>query len=409
MTPDLDLDMDVDLRRWIAEAEVWSFRFAARVVFLGILVLFILASVAVNSVFLAVVFGVFASLLLREILPVDRFRAWARGYWTGEAGDRWRRRSERLGSRLRSLAPFLAVLLVAGAPVVAVLATAPAPAAAAAQGDQQECETTVVHKSFRTDQATMDRIANGSTARNTRKNTRATVAESNSFYKVRGENPNGYCVRFVVEIGSEAIPPAEMPGEVYANHENVAAEWNAVHDFDTGESHTEVMFTLPAGTDATFAPSEVRVVSVAWYSSTAEKSKSAWANLTSRLTDSPNVSKHEYTIAPGSEGVRTVQLVNPKTDERISEYRALWRPTTDAAWRPVKTDTEAGVFKQETDGGDAVQFHFKNASAEVKFYANPGVRDQLDYEVKSYVGAWGVVSEFELPFTTAPKIHNIQS
>jgi hypothetical protein len=408
MSPDLDLD----LRRWLAEAEVWSFRFAARVVFLGILVLFVLASVAVNSVFLAVVFGVFASLLLREILPVQRFRDWAGGYWTGEAGDRWRRRFERVGARLRSLVPLLAVAVVAGASIVGVLAVGPAPAQAATQDGQQACETTVVHKAFRTDEATMNRVANGSTARNTRKNTRVSVGETNQFYNVRGENPNGYCVRIVVEIGSEAIPPAEMPGKVYANHQEIAATWDAVHDFSTGQTHTEVAFTLPPGTDATFAPSEVRVVSVAWYSKTAERSKSAWSSLTDRITDSPNVTKHRYTIAPGGEGVRTVQLVNPKTDERITEYRALWRPSKEAAWRPVKTDTEAGVFKQETDGGDAVQFHFQNATAEVRFYANPGIRDEIDYEVKSYVGAWGVVSEFELPFTTTSgltNIHNIQS
>lgn len=392
--------LDVDLRAWIRDAEVLSFRFAAKAVFLGILVLFILASVAVNSVFLAVVFGVFASLLLRVMLPDERFREWARGYWTGEAGDRWRRRVERVRDRARSLVPFLAVVIVAGAPVVAVLATAPTTASGAAQSDSAECETTVVHKTFRTDPATMDKLANGSAAQNTRKNTRVTVEESNSFYKVTGENPNGYCVRFVVEIGSEAIPPAEMPGEVHANHANVSAEWNAIHDFDTGQTHTEVVFMLPPGTTATFAPAEVRVVSVAWYSKTAEKSKSAWGSLKDRFTDSPNVTKHEYRIAPGSKGVRTVPLKNPSTDEQITEYRALWRPSPDAAWRPVKTDTDAGVFKQEADGGDTVQFHFKNASAEVKFYANPGVRDRFDYQIKSYVGAWGVLREISLPFVT---------
>jgi hypothetical protein len=401
---------DFDVRRWLSEAEVLSFRFAARLVFLVILGLFVLASVAVNSVFLAVVFGVFASILLREILPVQRFRDWAGSYWTGEAGDRWRRRVGRVGARLRSLVPLLAVVLVAGAPVVVALATTPTPASAATQSTEQECETTVTHKAFRTEQATVNKVANGSTAKNVRKNTRVSVGETNSFYKIRGENPNGYCVRLVVEIGSEAIPPAEMPGKVYANHADVAATWDAVYDFDTGQSHTEVIFTLPPGSEATFAPSEVRVVSVSWYSSTTEKSRSAWANITSRFTDSPNVTKHVYHIVPGGEGVRTVQLTNPSTDERITEYRALWRPSPDAAWRPVTTDTEDGVFLQETDGGDAVQFHFQNATAEVKFYANPGVRDKLDYEVKSYVGAWGVLSEFDLPFTTTPAVHtNIHS
>ena len=399
MSPSLDLAPDVDLRAWIRDAEVLSFRFAAKAVFLGILVVFILASVAVNSVFLAVLFGVLASLLLRVMLPDDRFRSWARGYWTGEAGDRWRRRLGRWSGRLRSLVPFLAVAVLAGTLVVAALAAAPAPAAAAAQDGQQECETTVTHDAFRTEAATVQQLANGSVARNTRKNTRVTVGESNSFYRVRGENPNGYCVRFVVEIGSEAIPPAEMPGKVYANHADVAATWNAVHNFDTGQTHTEVAFTLPPGSDATFAPSEVRVVSVAWYSRTTERSKSAWSNLTSRVLDSPNVSKHRYTLAPGSEGVRTVHLVNPDTGERITEYQALWRPSAEAPWRPVTTDTDAGVFKQEVDGGDAVQFHFTNASSQVRFYANPGFRDDVDYQIKSYLGGIDLLSELSLPFT----------
>lgn len=391
---------DVDLRAWIRDAEVLSFRAAARAVFLAMIVVLVLISAAVNSVFLAVITGVFASILLRQMLPDEWFEEWARGYWTGEAGDRWRRRVGRVSTRLRSIVPFLAVVVVAGAPVVAAVTLAPSPARAAAQDGQQQCETTVTHDAFRTEQSTMDRLANGSVARNVRKNTRVTVGESNQFYRVRGQNPNGYCVQFVVEIGSDAIPPAEMPGKVYANHEDVAAEWNAVHDFDTGQTHTEVVFTLPPGTDATFAPSEVRVVSVAWYSKTTERSKSAWANLTSRVLDSPNVSKHRYTLAPGSEGVRTVQLVNQDTGERITEYRALWRPSPEAAWRPVKTDTDAGVFKQETDGGDAVQFHFKNASAQVRFYANPGFRDDVDYQIKSYLGGIDLLSELSLPFGT---------
>ena len=404
MSPSLDFDV----RAWIRDAEVISFRFAAKAVFLAFVVVLIIASVAVSSVFLAVLLGVFASILLRVMLPDEQFKAWARTYWTGEAGDRWRRRLGRVGGRLRSLVPFLAVAMVMGASTTALLATAPTAASAAAQDSQQECATTVTHKAFRTEEKSVNRLANGSTVQNVRKNTRVSVGKTNTFYRVSGENPNGYCVRFVVEISSEAIPPAEMPGKVYANHANVAASWDAVYNFDTGQTHTEVIFTLPPGSEATFAPSEVRVVSVAWYSKTAERSSSAWSNLTNRFTSDPNVTKHVYHIAPGGEGVRTVRLTNPSTGERITEYRALWRPSPDAAWRPVKTDSGAGVFGQETDGGDAVQYHFTNATAEVRFYANPDTRDKLDYEVKSYVGAWGVVSEFKLPFTTS-SIHIIQS
>lgn len=97
----LGYHVDTDWRRWLETGEVSAFRIAARVVFLVILVAFIILSTTISLVFLAVVFGLLAGLMLRIMLPDQKFRAWARGYWTGEAGDRWRRRTERWGDTLR--------------------------------------------------------------------------------------------------------------------------------------------------------------------------------------------------------------------------------------------------------------------------------------------------------------------
>lgn len=104
MPPDISLDNLGDrIGRAIERGEVFTFRAAAKLVFVAMVAGLILLSAVLSSVFLAVVAGVAASILIKIALPDDRFRTWARGYWTGDAGDRWRRRFERVRDAGRGL------------------------------------------------------------------------------------------------------------------------------------------------------------------------------------------------------------------------------------------------------------------------------------------------------------------
>lgn len=96
MTPEISLDELGDrIGRAIERGEVFTFRAAAKLFFVVMVVGLIILSATVSIVFVAVLAGVAASILIKVALPDDRFRVWARGYYTGEAGDRWRRRYER--------------------------------------------------------------------------------------------------------------------------------------------------------------------------------------------------------------------------------------------------------------------------------------------------------------------------
>lgn len=92
-------------RRWLESGERLTFRLAAKVVFLVVLLLLAAVSIAANSMLLALLAALFASLMLRAILPTQRFQAVARSYWSGEAGDRWRRRFDRAVAWVKGVLP----------------------------------------------------------------------------------------------------------------------------------------------------------------------------------------------------------------------------------------------------------------------------------------------------------------
>lgn len=104
MPPDISLDETRDrIGRAIERGEVFTFRAAAKLIFVAMVVGLIILSATVSIVFVAVLAGVAASILIKVALPDERFRTWARTYWTGEAGDRWRRRYERVRDTGRDL------------------------------------------------------------------------------------------------------------------------------------------------------------------------------------------------------------------------------------------------------------------------------------------------------------------
>ena len=97
---DYDLPSQDDVRRAVADAEVSAFRWLARGVFLAGTLALIALSATVSGILAAVLASIAAGMLIRIVLPYHRFRDWAADYWDGDAGDRWRRRTNAFGQRL---------------------------------------------------------------------------------------------------------------------------------------------------------------------------------------------------------------------------------------------------------------------------------------------------------------------
>jgi len=267
-----------------------------------------------------------------------------------------------------------------------VLLVAPIAAAmpAAATDEQPACETTVTHDAFRTNDATISEAQNG-TATSTVENTKVSVDTNVGFIHLSAENPNGYCVRYVVEISPEVVDPAEL-GHIDANNGTETATWRALHDFDADETYTQVEFVLQSGETATFAPSKLRVKSLKW-TGTATNATSDWLpdiGLGS-IFGGGDLEQRQYTLTAANESDSvSVALSNESLDKEVTEYQAMYR-TDDRGWTPVGTDSSDPVYLSESDGGKVVKFYFNDPTAEVRFTANPTVVDKGRYQVQSYV------------------------
>lgn len=260
-----------------------------------------------------------------------------------------------------------------------------------------QCQTTVEHTTFRTDNATIDELSNGS-ATSTKSNTKVRIEKADGFYKVTGENPNGYCVRFVVEIAESAMPPAEIPGDVDSNDGNHSASWTSTYDWNASETYTHIEFTLGPSSSATFAPNQVRVVSMSWASSTTTKAQSSWERLKARFSDD-DVTKKTYYITPGDSEQVTVPLTNPDTDESIDEYHAVYSTDGGESWVTVGTDTDDPVYVRKTNS-DQLRFTFNDIDGDgdpdgqVRFTANPGVRENLRNQWDTYWGGKSTIGSW---------------
>ena len=282
----------------------------------------------------------------------------------------------------------LVAMLVVGLTVVPSVGLAMVGSAAAAQ-EKTACTTTVMHDKFRTDADAMTAIANASGATSTVDNTRVHIEESSAFYRIEAENPNGYCVAFTVEIGADAIPPAELPGTITSTSGNHTATWDAVHDFNASETYTRIEFVLPAGTTTTFAPNEYRVVSLAWASNGLQKGQTAWENISRKWgidlswgDEKQTVEKHEYELTVEHDGdSRVVPLKHPQTKEPLKEWYATYSVDGNN-WREVGTNTEDPVYQHVNN--ESVRFTFNDADAQVKFVANPTWRHKLDKQISGY-------------------------
>lgn len=267
-----------------------------------------------------------------------------------------------------SIAALLVLSLVAGV-------AAGAPVAAS----ETNCETEVVHDAYKTDQEAINALANGTDVESYESNTRVLVGENNTFYQIKGENPNTYCVHFVVKISSEAIPPAQLPAEIPSNNGEHKASWDAVHNFTSGETHTQIEFTLPADSEAAWSPHEVRIASISWASETRGEATGLFDRVRDRFGNSDDeLAKRKYDIVGNATGEQvTIPLENPQTGEDIDEWQARYTTNGGSTWHALENDADDPVFYREVKDGSAVRLTFNDPDTRVKFVANPTRKDKI--------------------------------
>jgi len=287
------------------------------------------------------------------------------------------------GYRAASLVAVLVLAVFAGsAPGGAVRGPGSTPASVV------DCGTEVVHDDFRFHEATVNATANDTGTSNDL-NTRVRVEQATGFVRVSAENPNGYCVRYVVELAPEVVSPASL-GEIEATEGNQTATWRAVRDFNRSTTYTEVAFTLPAGSNATFAPSKARVAALKWTGTAKSASSGLLGDINFLGDDEDDLQQREYTFSPETNGTSIISVPLRDGNRTIDDYRAVYR-VDGSGWRPVGTDSSAPVFKRELGNGEAVQFQFNDRDAEVKFTANPTTLEKAQHGWTSYWAGWDVL------------------
>lgn len=255
----------------------------------------------------------------------------------------------------------------------------------AVASSESQCSEMVVHDDFRFDNSTVEQAANTS-ASSTEENTEARVEQATGFVRVHVENPNGYCNEMHVRLASEIVSPASL-GEVESNDGNHSADWSAVRDFERNETYTEVVVTLPAGSQATFAPSQLRVKSLSWTG----KAKTAGGGLLGNFSlpdvfSEGDLEQNTYQYSPGQNNSTefiSVALSNASTGRSVEEWQAVYRTSETDDWTPVSKESTAPVFYRKPDDSH-IQFIFNDANATVKFTANPGFMDKRKFELREY-------------------------
>jgi hypothetical protein len=269
-------------------------------------------------------------------------------------------------------AVLLAVVLVASL-IGGAVATAPAAA--------QSCDTRVVHDAFMDDERAINALSNGTDVESFEENTRVRLGEANTFYQIEGENGNAYCVHFVVKVSNDAMPAAQLPAEIQSNDGNHEASWDAVHDFETGETYTQIEFTLGPGENATWSPNEIRIESISWASETRDRATGLIDRVSRQFGDDQDVTKRKYDITANASGEQvTVPLENPQTGEKINEWQARYTTDNGSTWYALDTDAEDPVFYTETEDSSSIRLTFNDPNARVKFVANPTSMDKIEEE-----------------------------
>ncbi|WP_227134588.1 hypothetical protein [Halorubellus salinus] len=335
-----------------------------------------------------------ASTLRPHLNSVENFAAWL---WSAESADwlhdTWCRIAPWHDDRGRTTARRVLALAMTVCVLGSALAVAmPAGATPGSQSSSTTaaCSEEVVHDWPLTN-ATAETFNNSSSVSQVKANTKIRIEHTDSFYRVRAQNPNSYCVHFTVRIHADIIPPTEL-GSLKSVNGTTTGEWHDITEFDSQRTYTEIEFTLSGGESAMFAPSEPAVLIPAWRDQQKREAEGLLARVTSTLDfespfddDTEDLKAKTYRFSkPNGSDYLTVRLDNRTTNQSIDEWYALSRPAgSEAPWDPITQESDAGVFYRTVDGGSKLQFVFNNPNATVKFVANPEAGDKLDYDVES--------------------------
>lgn len=288
-----------------------------------------------------------------------------------------------------SKAHAVAAVLVIAMVTASIGAVVPTTTATTAQSD---CSNRVVYDTFRFDNETVDAAANGSATTRVQ-NTEVRVEQDTGFVRVNATNPNGYCVEFSVRLDEKIVSPAEL-GDVDSNDGSVTAEWHAIRDFERDETYTEVVFTLPANSTASFAPSTIRVKSLAWTGTAKDKGGAWWESISNfSIGEEEDLQQRTYTFSGNESETVTISLRNGSTGRTVDEWTAMYRTSNESGWAPVSTDSEAPVFYRTVDE-HRVQFVFNDPTAEVRFTANPTAWDKAQHQWDSWTAGASQIDDF---------------
>lgn len=336
--------------------------------------------------------AVTAFIIVSVLIPLDDIREGIEWIWTGGLG-RWlygtylrlvpgrsQNELEKLKRRGRGSADAKAVLALA---LVVILTTSVLVAGFGGVASADEAAS-VTHDGYLTDEQYIDEFNQSSEIQLTDRNVRTTIEETDVFVRLKAENPNSYPVDLTVKIHPDIIAPAEV-GEISDTEGDVEATWRNLHDFESGQSYTEIRFRLEADSEVTFAPNRVRVLGVAWKDRATDTSR--FTDRLPSLSDD-NVDEHTYTMNSSSGSIVTVPLSNDD-GQSIDDWHAVYRVGPDDHWKPITTDSTDPAFYRTIDNGNSVQFHFdrdnyEDGEIELEFTANPRFRDTVSYDIRSF-------------------------
>lgn len=305
-----------------------------------------------------------------------------------------------MSSAREPLLMILCAVMMITAGVLFAVGAGVATAAGGSSGSAAEC-TTVTHDSFRVSNSTLAELNQTGSATVTEKNVRVQLEETESFVRVRAQNPNGYCVRVVLEISEEAVTPAEL-GNVEAAEpkgSELDASWSAMHSLQDDELYTEVVFELPAGSpEVLFAPSKLRVKTLSWTGEAKGEANTTLGKIRETVGFERDLEQNTYKLHGNESGDIITVGLQSNDGREVEEWHALYK-TESGDWAPVKKETDAPVFY--TENGETVKMHYNDPTT-VKFVANPGFRDKASYDYKSYKRSIGEVLETKLPFALLP-------
>ena len=281
-------------------------------------------------------------------------------------------------TRAAVIAVLLATSLVAS---VAGLGTASAASSS--------CER-AQHDAFMHD-SHINHYQNESRAVSSVRNTEVTLEDAEAFVRVSVDNPNGYCVRTVIEVSREIVDPADL-GMVGAANASIDdppdAEWRAIRNLDTGETRTVIEVEAPPGSSLTYAPSKARVMSLAWTGEAKDRGQTAKESVGELFGWEPDLEQNEYVLEkPEDRSSTTIQLTSDD-GRAVEDWHATYT-TADGRTQPVGTDSSAPVYYRETEG--TVRFEWaEDSEANVTFVANPDPVDKLGHSARAYwsSGSW---------------------